>query len=257
MTALDEKQPEGVPAQTLGNQDREQIAAPASRAKPAIWVAHGMHGAKVYLFGTIHIWPRSSQWRVVGLARAWAEARELWLETADDLDRTEAAQSLKQEPHPLMQKYGFDLSHPLSSWLTEDQVSQLDHALRSLGSPHTAATLATVRPWVVEASLLKAMVEREGFATATGGIDGELLRLARQAGKPVKGFETAEEQIRMFASVPPTAHVQGLMRIVSAVAIGSTELHDLWNAWAAGDIAIVCQLTSADWALNAPTNIAS
>jgi uncharacterized protein YbaP (TraB family) len=214
----------------------------AAWAEPAMWVAHGP-AATIYLYGTFHLLPKAAPWRGPRLARALASANEIWLEVADIDD----VQALR----PLIVRYGTDLAHPLSSVLTPAQEVRLQHALQQIGLPLSAQLLDPLRPWLVEMMMVRAMAQHAGYDPSNGA-DLVLLRAAREAGKPVRGLETMEGQLRILAGLPLADQVAALMHDLEKATEGRSELDRLAAAWAGGDTTTIADLLVADMAQGAP-----
>ncbi|NBU29533.1 MAG: TraB/GumN family protein, partial [Caulobacteraceae bacterium] len=61
------------------------FAATPALAEPAIWVIKDPDST-IYLFGTVHVLKRETQWRTPRLEAALASADEVWLELSDSDD---------------------------------------------------------------------------------------------------------------------------------------------------------------------------
>jgi uncharacterized protein YbaP (TraB family) len=200
------------------------VAAPAL-AEPALWVAKS-GGATVYLFGTVHALKSETDWETPKIAKAFGESRELWLE-AEDADPVTMA--------PIVAELGIDRAHPLSAEVAPADLPRLDAAAKAAGLPGEAA-LEPMRPWLAALTLAALPIVKAGYDPAKG-VDNILKAKAAAAGKPVHGFESAEQQMHFFADFSRAKQVQMLRQVLDEVASGPAQVEDILKAWAAGDLA--------------------
>jgi uncharacterized protein YbaP (TraB family) len=187
----------------------------------------------VYLFGTIHALPADTDWHTAKLDQAFAGSRELWIEVADAGDKTVLG--------PLMDRLGADPAHPLSGKLTQDRLHRLDATLRQAGGTGEAS-VDSLRPWVVALMVALAPLRAAGLDPDSGA-DLDLKAAAVAAGKPVRGLETAEQQLRLFADLPPPTEVALLDEALNDADAGPAKLAQMLAAWIAGDVATIARLT--------------
>jgi hypothetical protein len=171
-----------------------QAAAPAPIARaagdgPALWVVRDADST-IYLYGTIHTLKPGTAWGSAKVDAAFDSASELWLEIADPNDQSELG--------PLFQQYGMWPGHPLSSWLTPDEKASFDAAARSIGAD--PAQLDPLRPWFAAVMIATGPLTVAGFDPSLG-VELNLRARAVAAGKPIRGFETAAQQIRGLATM--------------------------------------------------------
>ncbi|MGH9591693.1 MAG: TraB/GumN family protein, partial [Bryobacteraceae bacterium] len=97
------------------------------------------------------------------------------------------------------------------------------------------AMLDHMRPWFATVVAAQGIAEGVGWS-ADRGADVVLDREALAQGKPVRGFETPELQMQLFAAMPEDAQL-ALLRTSFADAgdAGKAKLDALARAWAAGD----------------------
>lgn len=201
------------------------LVAARALAEPALWVAKS-GGATVYLFGTVHALKSETEWETPKIAKAFGESRELWLE-AEDADPVTMA--------PIVAELGIDRAHPLSAEVAPADLPRLDAAAKAAGLPGEAA-LEPMRPWLAAITLAALPIVKAGY-DPTKGVDNVLKAKAAAAGKPVHGFESAEQQMHFFADFSQTKQVQMLRQVLDEVASGPAQVEDILKAWAAGDLA--------------------
>lgn len=202
------------------------LSLPAA-AEPALWVAKS-GGATVYLFGTVHALKSETDWETPKISAAFAGSRELWLE-AEDADPATMA--------PIVAQLGIDRAHRLSAEVAPADLPRLEAAAKAAGLPGEAA-LEPMRPWLAALTLAALPIIKAGYDPAKG-VDNVLKAKAAAAGKPVHGFESAEQQMHFFADFPKARQVEMLRSVLDEVATGPAQVEELLAAWAAGDLATI------------------
>ena len=213
------------------------LAAGALRAaaEPAIWIVKGPH-ATVYLFGTIHALDKNHPWHSVKIDAAIQQSQSLWLEVPNVDD----AASMQ----PLIMQLGLDMAHPLSSKLTPDQMAKLNKA--AAGLPGGSGMLDMMKPWLAGMMLSLAPVMQAGYDPNTG-VELELKPEFTKADKPVKGFETMEQQIHYFADMSDKAQLDFLVAELDDADTAVDKFKELVAAWYSGDVAKLDALNNADF----------
>lgn len=206
----------------------------AAWAEPALWKVQGPH-ATVWLFGSIHVLKPGDPWTSPRIEAALKASNALYLEI-DNADDPAALQ-------PLMLKYGLDPAHPLSTKLDAKERAALDAALGSLGIKEPA--LEIMRPWMAGLTLSVLPLVKGGY-DPRASVEHALSTAARTLGKPVRGFETAEEQIRYLADLPPAEEVAFLDSAIDDATKGTAEIDATVAAWEAGDTGKIADLMNED-----------
>jgi uncharacterized protein YbaP (TraB family) len=209
---------------------------------PALWVAKGPH-ATVYLFGSVHVLEKDKPWRTPKIDAAIAQSGSLWLEIPDVDD----AQSMQ----PLVMKLGIDTAHPLSTKLTREQLTKLDAVAKQAGIPAGEAALEPMQPWLAAVSLSAVPMLKAGFDPKSG-VENVLKPEFVKAGKPVKGFETAEQQFHYFADLPQTSQVEYLSSELDEFDQATERFRKLVAAWYAGDEAQLDAIFSGEFRTKYP-----
>lgn len=206
-----------------------------SIAEPAIWVVKGPHST-VYLFGTVHALQKDHPWHSAKIDAAIKESQSLWLEVpnADD------AASMQ----PLILQLGIDQTHPLSSRLTPDQVAKLNKAAAAL--PGGEALLESMKPWLAGMMISLAPVLQAGY-DPNSGVEFELKPEFTNANKPVKGFETIDQQIHYFADMSDKAQLDFLISEIDDADTAADKFKQLIAAWYAGNVAKLDEINNADF----------
>ena len=206
-------------------------AAPAIRAVPraegqgpAMWVVKDADST-LYLFGTVHLLRPTTAWGTDRIDAAFDSADKLVLEISNPDDQAAVI--------PLIQQHGLSPATPLSSLLTAEELAKLDAAGQTIGL--SAAQLDPFRPWFAALTLSVAPLAKAGYDPASG-VELILKARAEAAGKPVTGFETIDEQIRILAGFPQEDQLDFLRSTLEDFDTATTDLDKLVEAWATGDV---------------------
>ena len=197
--------------------------APAGSG-PRLWVVKDADST-LYLFGTVHVLKPETPWGSAKLDRAFASADEYWFEIADLTDQSGVM--------PVIQAKGISPDRPLSSLLTAAELTDLDAAARTVGA--TAAQLDPLRPWLASLQLALASIQKAGYVAENGG-DQVLHARAAATGKPIKGFETAPQQIGFIADMSEDAQLAMLRSGLKEFDQADAFLGRMVTAWSTGDV---------------------
>lgn len=206
------------------------LAAPAL-AHPALWVVTDAD-TTLYLFGTVHLLPRATDWHFPALDQALADSEALVVEITDDD---------KAHMTALVRRYGIDTAHPLASQLSSFERGRLDRAARLADVPGGTAALDIMRPWLAALMLTVAPLTKAGLDPAAG-VDIQLRASMTRAGKPVRALESAEQQIRFLADMPQAQQLALLRSTLRDTDRATVNLNALLGAWKAGDDAAMARL---------------
>lgn len=210
-------------------------------AQPALWVVKNAH-ATIYLFGTVHLLPDDTDWHYPALDKALAASDSLTIELTDD-------DSANMQT--LVLQYGLDPAHPLPEKLSAAENESLAQAAQTAGLPGGTQTLQIMRPWLAAVTLGVAPLMKAGLDPAHG-VDKLLKAQMQQAGKPVNGMETAEQQIRFLADLPPDVELSFLRSTLHDFDKSTAELTELIRAWKNGDMATIARIEDEDVRTQAP-----
>ncbi|MEO8998748.1 MAG: TraB/GumN family protein [Rhodanobacter sp.] len=211
------------------------LASAAALAKPALWVVKNAD-TTIYLFGTVHLLPNDTDWRYPALDQALTDSQTLYIELTDDDQANMMA---------LVLRYGMDASHPLPSLLNHSERLRLNIAANKADVPGGMQTLSMMRPWLAALTLATAPLLKAGL-DPEHGVDKQLKAQMSGAGKQVLGLETAEQQIRFLADMPPAVELAFLRSTLRDIDKGPIELTELIDAWKNGDTATIARLEDED-----------
>lgn len=196
----------------------------AVQAAPALWEVRD-RDTTIYLFGAMHVLQPNVKWRTRTFDRAYARADKVWFETRADADPAEV--------QALVDRYGVDPDRSLTEKLPPRTVATLKAALERDGG--SLDRVDRLRPWAA-AMMLSVLPMTQQGASVAAGADATVTRQARAADKAVATFETVEQQIRLFASLPEAVEVQYLDDVAAETLSPPRNGVALQSAWLHGDM---------------------
>ncbi|MCX7359681.1 MAG: TraB/GumN family protein [Alphaproteobacteria bacterium] len=208
--------------------------------RPALFVARDEDSA-IYLFGTVHVRRPGSDWGGPAAQAALAAADEVWTE----MDVSDASQ---QQVQMLIFNYGMaPPDRPLSSYLNKAEREQLAAAIaRFNGSPEM---FERMRPWLAGMMLSVMPMMQQGYE-ADAGVDRAVIAAAGDARQ--RTFETAEQQIGFFANLSDEAQREMLLDAISEANEDASQMDQMSEAWAHGDLATLETMALDDFRTNYP-----
>jgi uncharacterized protein len=210
--------------------------ASAARAAPSLWVVKSPT-ATIYLFGTIHLLQQNQDWESPAIKEALGASRELWLEVPDFEDASTARR--------LVAQLGYDAGHPLSTILPPKALARLQTAATAIGLPQGEATLEPMRPWLAALALADAQILHAGY-DPNAGVEHTLFEAWSGTHKPLRGFETLEQQMHFFADMPPHLQQEVLENTLDEFDQGIAKLNAIVEAWMKGDQNTITRLIVDD-----------
>jgi len=199
------------------------VSAPAD-GQPALWVLRDADST-IYLFGTVHLLRPETAWHSDVVDQAFAGADQIIFEIENPDDQAAAL--------PLIQRYGIDMETPLSSRLTAEENAKLETAAGAMGM--TGAMLEPMRPWLAALTLSMAPLTKAGYDPQSG-VELILRARALEAGQPISGLETLEEQLQILSGMSEEGQLGFLRSVLDDYESATVELDRLVAAWAAGDV---------------------
>jgi uncharacterized protein YbaP (TraB family) len=92
-----------------------------------------------------------------------------------------------------------------------------------------------MRPWLATLALSRAQVASVGYDPALG-VDRTLEKDAVAAGKPIKAFETASQQLGFLSGMPDKVAAEMLVQTLDELDEGAKAVDALEAAWRKGDV---------------------
>lgn len=213
-------------------------------ARPALWVVKDAD-TTIYLYGTVHVMPKDASWHDPALEKALADSGTLYLELVDDDAANMAA---------LVLRLGMDFRQPLTEQLSAGEAHRLRILANKLDVPGGMSTLNVMRPWLAALTLAVAPLKKAGL-DPEHGVDQQLRSQMTDAGKQVRGLETAEQQIRLLADMPRAVELGLLRSTMRDADKGTLQLNKLIAAWKAGDVDAIARIGNDDMRKREPRQI--
>jgi uncharacterized protein YbaP (TraB family) len=212
-----------------------QVEMPAPKG-PAMWRLQ-TDGATVYFLGSFHILPPRLNWRDARVDEALAAADGVVFEVdLSEMDKPEVAQMIARRA---MLPDGGRLSEVLSA----ETYAHLTRVTASLSMP--MATIERAQPWFAATGLLVGYMMREG-ASPEDGVDSQLTREARAAGKRIIPLETVEGQFDVLESLSKEDPDFLVMDTIRFIEDPKGLLAHMLDAWTSGDEKAVDRMMRAD-----------
>ncbi len=210
--------------------------AVADGALTSAWLAEGANN-RVYLLGSVHLLRESDYPLPAVIDEAYADAETLVMEIdMDDLDPV-ATQALVNELGMLPD------GESLAELMGDEMYDQARQAAAAIDIP--LDMLQQSEPWLAAMTVEQMLLFRMGFNPMLG-VEMWLTGQARHDGKPIEGFETAEEQLQFLDGLSLQAQREMLLQTL----IDSAELQEIMDdtidAWRDGDTAFIEETMLAD-----------
>jgi hypothetical protein len=167
--------------------------------------------------------PPSLAWRDERIDKAIRSADTFVFETALDSD---AAMKI------LAANGSLPAGQSLKALLPSASQDDLEADMASVNLPESR--FDTRRPWVVSV-LLETVRATEMGASATSGVDVTIATDAEARGKPMRYFETFEQQMALLAPADPALELKTFEAFLKDFRSEGHEFPDIIRAWSAGD----------------------
>ena len=200
------------------------FATPAA-AEPPVWVVRDADST-IVLFGSVHLLPPGLDWRPDALDAALKEADDLWFELPVDGDASREAAQMA------VQRGMLPKGETLSARLSANGKARLQRASERLNVP--MGMLDRMRPWLAEVTLGVAQLADHG-ANGSDGVERSL-SAAAPPGAERRAFETAGEQIALFADAPEKDQLASLEQSLRQMEDDPGAFTKLIDAWLKGDL---------------------
>lgn len=191
---------------------------------PSLWRLRDAD-SEIYLFGTVHVLPPALKWRTPRIDAAFARADTIWFETpTDDAAGAKIAAIVAVSGRN-------PAGVTLSSRLQPADRARLQRVARKVGV--SVEALEPLRPWLAALQISLAELQRQGH-DADSGVEHVLEAEARTQGKRKAYFETAEDQISIFSTLPPADEDAFLVATLRQVEEDAEDPAELARLWASG-----------------------
>lgn len=204
-------------------------AAPAAEPKgasPAMWKVAD-HDTTIYLFGTIHLLPKGTQWRSAAFDKVAAGSDTLVVETVIDESNPTATMG---ELFKLAISPGLP---PLTERVSADKKAALGAAIAKSGIPPQA--LDKMETWAAAFLLLGVQFKDLGLDPGSG-VESALKKQFQDGGKSIGQLETNAEQLGFFDRLSEPAQRNFLASVLDDPASMKKQFGGMLESWARGDV---------------------
>lgn len=203
-------------------------------AKPALWVVKDAD-TTIYLFGTIHVLPEGLSWFDEAVRQAFDASGTLMLEMV------EPPQS---EMLPLVLKHGLlPQGQTLRGLMSAEQKARYEAAMTKAKLP--VAAFDKFKPWFAAVTLTVQQLQSGGL-TAEQGVEKNVTAAAKAANKRITAFETADEQLGFFDSLPMRTQLKFLDDVLNDSGNTAERLKTIVDSWAHGDAEALGRVLNED-----------
>jgi len=197
----------------------------AQEFDPALYVVRDADST-MYLYGTVHVRPRDTDWGDQDVRDALASAQEIWTEIEISPEADQRAQALAGQ-------MGMSPDRPLSSILSAEENERLNALTQRLGIPR--AYLEPMQPWMAGLTLSLIPIMRAGYDPASG-VDRAVDAYGDANGRTMRSFETIEQQLGFFAGLNDETQRQFLLEAIDEAEQGPAMIAEMTTAWERGDL---------------------
>jgi len=211
-------------------------AAEPKAASPAMWRVAD-EDTTIYLFGTIHLLPKGTQWRSPAFDKAAAGSDSLVLETLIDENNPAATMGelFKLAISPNLP--------PIMDRVPPDKKAALQTAIAQSGVP--AEALDRLETWAAAFILLGVQYQSLGLDPASG-VESTLKKQFEVGHKPVDQLETNAEQLGFFDRLPEEAQRKFLVSVLEDPAAWKDQFAGMLEAWSRGDVKAIAESFNSD-----------
>lgn len=207
-------------------------------AKPAMWVLSDAD-TTIYLFGTIHLLPKGTQWRTPTFDKAATSASDLVVETVIDEANPMAAatEMMKLAVSPNLP--------PLAERVPADKRAKLAEVAAKTGVP--MAVFDRLETWGAAFIMLGVTMKELGLEP-NSGVESALKTEFASAKKPIGQLETNAEQFGFFDTLPEKAQREFLASVLDDPAKGKKQFDAMLSVWTRGDVKAMAETFNVEFA---------
>ncbi len=201
---------------------------------PALWQVRDAD-TTIYLFGTVHVLPEGLDWYKPAIAEALTGADQF----VSEIDTTQIPEMVPGEAPPpemmalaqmQMQLAQLTTGSTLRGMMTDTNRAEYEAAMTALGIP--AEVFDGFEPWFAFMNMSQVALTQSGMDPSSG-VERSLDRLV--AGKERAAFETIEQQLGFFDSLPMDAQLLMLDQTSEGLDEMGPMLQSMIDEWMAGD----------------------
>jgi len=214
-------------------------AAPATQPKaasPALWKVAD-HDTTIYLFGTIHLLPKDTNWRSSAFDKAAAGSDTLVVETV--IDESNPAATMSE----LLQLAVSPGLPPIAERVPPEKRAALQAIIAKSGIP--APMFDRLETWAAAFMLLGVQFKELGLDPGSG-VESALKKQFSEGRKTIGQLETNAEQLGFFDRLSEEAQRKFLVAILEGGADMNSEFKGMLDAWTRGDVKGIAHSFNSD-----------
>jgi len=211
-------------------------AAEPAPANPALWKVAD-HDTTVYLFGTIHLLPKDTNWRSNAFDKAAAGADALVVETV--IDESNPAATMSE----LLQLAVSPGLPPIAERVPPEKRAALQALIAKSGIP--ASMYDRLETWAAAFMLLGVQFKELGLDPGSG-VESALKKQFTDSKKVIGQLETNAEQLGFFDRLSEEAQRKFLVAMLDGAGDMNSEFKGMLDAWTRGDVKAIAQSFNSD-----------
>lgn len=214
-------------------------SAPAAElrdASPAMWKVAD-EDTIVYLFGTIHLLPKGTDWRSPAFDQAAASSDTLVVETV--IDESNPAATVAE----LFKLAVSETMPPIAERVPEARREALATAIAKSGIP--LPVFEKLETWAAAFMLLGVQFKDLGLDPGSG-VETALKKQFEQGGKKIGQLETNAEQLSYFDTLSEDAQRQFLADVLEDPSSMKEQFGGMLEAWSRGDVKAIADSFNRD-----------
>lgn len=211
-------------------------AAELREASPAMWKVAD-EDTTVYLFGTIHLLPKGTDWRSPAFDKAAASSETLVLETIID-ESNPAATAAELFKLAVSEKMP-----PIAERVPPAKREALATAIAKSGIP--APVFDKLETWAAAFMLLGVQFKDLGLDPGSG-VETALKKQFEEGGKKIGQLETNAEQLSYFDTLSEEAQRNFLADVLEDPSSMKIQFGGMLEAWSRGDVRAIADSFNRD-----------
>lgn len=145
----------------------------------------------------------------------------------------------------------------LNKVFTPEELEEIDRAMTDItGQPGVMYMVMSMKPGAISTMIMQTMLQKEiPDFDITKQLDMTILSNATAAGKPVKGLETIERQMRALYCTPISHQAKELLKDIREENYGIDKLHKMTDAYMANDLNGIDEICNEEKEADNPSHI--
>ena len=206
-----------------------------SQNKHCIWQVNGLHNT-VFLVGSVHLLTKDQYPLPAVFDSVYQQSDSLIFEM--NLDSVNVFNSSVQ----IMQAGLLPSTQTLKDVLADSVFNELGKTLAELGQP--MILYLKMKPWLVSLMLDQLAMQKLKFNPDLG-LESFFFKKAKKDGKPIHGFETFKQQLKLLQGLAAVNSDQLILETIAEIKGQSKDLQLMLTAWRNGNASTLDSLVNA------------